>query len=93
MSDLSRAQYTQIKNECREKYAYKSDAISVADLFAFVKKYDKGPQGSELCGQTNALYNKTKSGGMNYGSENTQEMGETGTDRGNNGIWQQGDDT
>ena len=41
MSDLSRAQYTQIKNECRGKYAYKSNAISVADLFAFVKKYDK----------------------------------------------------
>ena len=41
MSDLSRARYTQIKNECRGKYAYKSNAISVADLFAFVKKYDK----------------------------------------------------
>ncbi|MBQ2718568.1 MAG: hypothetical protein IJF73_00705 [Clostridia bacterium] len=41
MSALSRAQYSQIITENRGKYAYNADALSVAQLFAFVKQYDK----------------------------------------------------
>ena len=41
MSDLQRAQYAQLISENRGKYAYKSDALSVAQLFDFVKRYDE----------------------------------------------------
>ena len=41
MSALSRAQYSQLITENREKYAYNADALSVAQLFGFVKQYDK----------------------------------------------------
>jgi len=41
MSDLQRAQYAQLISENKEKYAYKSDALSVAQLFDFVKRYDE----------------------------------------------------
>ena len=41
MSDLSRAQYSQIIKNNREKYAYKSDALSIAQLYDFVKIHDK----------------------------------------------------
>jgi hypothetical protein len=36
LSDLSRAQYSQMIENNREKYAYKSDALSVAQLYEFV---------------------------------------------------------
>lgn len=41
MSDLSRAQFSQIIENNREKYAYKSDSLSVSQLYDFVKTYDK----------------------------------------------------
>ena len=41
MSALSRAQYAQIINENRGKYAYNADALSVAQLCDFVKSYDE----------------------------------------------------
>ena len=41
MSELSRAQYAQLISENREKYAYSSDSLSVAQLFDFVKSYDE----------------------------------------------------
>ena len=41
MSELSRAQYAQLINENREKYAYSSDSLSIAQLFDFVNRYDK----------------------------------------------------
>ena len=39
--EVSRAQYSQLIEENREKYAYTSNALSVAQLFDFVKKKDK----------------------------------------------------
>ena len=47
-SALSRAQYSQIITENREKYAYNADALSVAQLFDFVKIYDK-KLSNDLC--------------------------------------------
>ena len=41
MSDLSRAQFSQIIENNREKYAYKSDSLSVSQLYDFVKRKDK----------------------------------------------------
>ena len=41
MSTLSRAQYSQIINENRGKYAYSADALSISQLYEFVKQYDK----------------------------------------------------
>ena len=41
LSNLSRAQFSEIIQENREKYAYKSDALSVAQLYEFVKSKDK----------------------------------------------------
>ena len=41
LSEVSRAQYSQLIAENREKYAYTSDALSVAQLFDFVKQKDK----------------------------------------------------
>ena len=41
LSDLPRAQYAQLISENKEKYAYKSDALSVAQLYDFVKRKDK----------------------------------------------------
>ena len=41
LSEVSRAQYSQLIAENRGKYAYTSDALSVAQLFDFVKQYDK----------------------------------------------------
>ena len=41
MSTLSRAQYSQLKTAYRGKYASSVDAISIADLHALVKQYDK----------------------------------------------------
>ena len=41
ISKVSRAQYSQIIENNREKYAYTSDALSVAQLFDFVKQKDK----------------------------------------------------
>ena len=40
MSNLSRAQFSELILQNREKYAYKSDVLSVAQLFELVKKYD-----------------------------------------------------
>lgn len=40
MSEVSRAQFSQILEENREKYAYTSDALTVAQLYDFVKKKD-----------------------------------------------------
>ena len=40
LSEVSRAQYSQLIAENREKYAYTSDALSVAQLFEFVKQHD-----------------------------------------------------
>ena len=40
LSDLSRAQYSQMIENNREKYAYKSDALSVSQLYGFVKTFD-----------------------------------------------------
>ena len=42
MSDLSRAQFSQIIDENRGKYAYKSDALIVAQFYDFVKTYQIG---------------------------------------------------
>ena len=39
MSALSRAQYSQLITENRGKYAYNADALSVSQLFGFVKQY------------------------------------------------------
>ena len=41
MSKLSRAQYAQLISENKEKYAYSSDSLSIAQLFGFVKEYDE----------------------------------------------------
>lgn len=41
LSKVSRAQYSQLIEENREKYAYTFDALSVAQLFDFVKQNDK----------------------------------------------------
>ena len=41
LSNLSRAQFSEIIQENREKYAYKSDALSVAQLYEFVKSKDE----------------------------------------------------
>ena len=41
MSELSRAQYAQLISENKEKYAYSSDSLSVAQLFDFVKRFDE----------------------------------------------------
>jgi len=41
MSELSRAQYSQLIAENREKYAYNSDSLSITQLFGFVKRFDK----------------------------------------------------
>jgi len=41
LSEVSRAQYSQLIEENRGKYAYTSDALSVAQLFDFVKQNDK----------------------------------------------------
>ena len=41
MSTLSRAQYSQLKTAYRGKYASSVDDISIADLHALVKQYDK----------------------------------------------------
>ena len=41
ISEVSRAQYSQLIDENRGKYAYTSDALSVAQLFEFVKQKDK----------------------------------------------------
>ena len=41
LSDLSRAQYSQMIENNREKYAYKSDALSVSQLYGFVNTFDK----------------------------------------------------
>ncbi len=41
LSEVSRAQYSQLTEENRGKYAYTSDALSVAQLFDFVKQKDK----------------------------------------------------
>ena len=41
MSELSRAQFSQMIGENREKYAYSSDTITVSQLFNLVKRYDK----------------------------------------------------
>ena len=40
MSDLSRAQFSQMIEKNRGKYAYKSDALSIAQLYEFVKSKD-----------------------------------------------------
>ena len=40
VSEMSRAQYAQIISENKEKYAYNSDALSIAQLFDFVKRKD-----------------------------------------------------
>ena len=40
LSKVSRAQYSQLIEENREKYAYTFDALSVAQLFNLVKTYD-----------------------------------------------------
>lgn len=39
MSELSRAQYSQLIEENREVYAYSSDSLSVAQPFELVKEY------------------------------------------------------
>lgn len=41
LSEVSRAQYSQLIAENRGKFAYTSDALSVAQLFEFVKQNDK----------------------------------------------------
>ena len=41
MSTLSRAQYSQLKTAYRGKYASSVDTLSIADLYKFVKTYDK----------------------------------------------------
>lgn len=41
MSKLSRAQYAHLISENKEKYAYSSDSLSIAQLFGFVKEFDK----------------------------------------------------
>lgn len=41
MSALSRAQFSQIIDENRGKYAYNVDELSVAQLYEFVKTFDK----------------------------------------------------
>ena len=41
MSEVSRAQFSQILEENRGKYAYTSDALSVAQLYEFVKSKDE----------------------------------------------------
>ena len=40
-SEPSRAQYAQLISENKEKYAYCSDSLSIAQLFDFVNMYDK----------------------------------------------------
>ena len=71
-----------------EKVSFNVDGLTPAHAKA---AYNFGA--AAVDGETNTLYNKTTNGGMNYGSENTQTMGETGTDRRNDGLWQQGDDS
>ena len=42
MSDLQRAAFSKLLKENREKYALRSDTLTVSQLYEFVKKYDKG---------------------------------------------------
>ena len=73
MSTLSRAQYSQLKTAYRGNYASSVDAISIADLYEFVKTYDEefspAPEVSEFAlnadGTPKVFYHGTNQGDFN----------------------------